>query len=231
MPDHRDTERALRQRWRQRWVMAIGSLRGPRPPPPFDNPAPDLARCTQRTDAGLEITLAIEMSRRLGDCGKDLWRLDGSIHSVFFGRPVDHLGDDSDGFNSMGGGPAMNGPKAGTAGAEWIARLGLEAHPEGGWFLRIYTSAVTLVTPGGPRPSATSIHYLLTREQPLGRLHRNRSDILHFLIDGGPVEYLVVTSEGALQRVCLAHTSADRFLLVPGDCWKGSRLVGGVGFV
>ena len=58
----------------------------------------------------------------------------------------------------------------------------------------------------------TSIHYLLTADQPRGRLHRNRSDILHFLIDGGPVEYAIVAPDGALTRVMLG-AEHERF------CW------------
>jgi len=42
------------------------------------------------------------------------------------------------------------------------AALGLERHPEGGWFRRIYASSIGVQTPGGERPTATCIHYLLT---------------------------------------------------------------------
>ncbi|MDQ1130037.1 cupin domain-containing protein [Microbacterium sp. SORGH_AS_0888] len=39
--------------------------------------------------------------------------------------------------------------------------LGLEPHPEGGRFRRMWTAAATVETPNGPRPAATCIHYLL----------------------------------------------------------------------
>jgi predicted cupin superfamily sugar epimerase len=110
---------------------------------------------------------------------------------------------------------------------EWIARLQLEPHPEGGYFRRIYTSPHAHAAPQGQRPLCTSIYYLLTREQPLGRLHRNRSDILHYFLDGGPLEYLLIGSDGALHRERL--DAQTRFLLVPGGCWKASRLVDGAG--
>ena len=42
-----------------------------------------------------------------------------------------------------------------------IARLGLAAHPEGGWYRRMYTSQIPVPTPGGERPTATVIHFLL----------------------------------------------------------------------
>ncbi len=43
-----------------------------------------------------------------------------------------------------------------------LARLlGLEPHPEGGWFRRTWTSPLTVQLPRGRRPAATLIHYLL----------------------------------------------------------------------
>jgi predicted cupin superfamily sugar epimerase len=110
----------------------------------------------------------------------------------------------------------------------WVERLGLELHPEGGYFKRIYTSSQAHVTPNGERALATSIYYLLDQAQPLGRLHRNRSDILHYLLDGGPVEYVLLGADGELRRVCLgAAPDQDRFLAVAGGRWKASHLING----
>lgn len=112
--------------------------------------------------------------------------------------------------------------------SEWVARLGLEPHPEGGYFKRIYTGTALHATAGGERPLATSIYYLLDRSQPLGHLHRNRSDILHYFLDGGPLEYVLLTEAGELRRMRLGTSGTDeRFLLVPGGCWKASRLLDG----
>ncbi|MEV3858960.1 cupin domain-containing protein [Streptomyces sp. NPDC050095] len=109
---------------------------------------------------------------------------------------------------------------------DWQTELDLEPHGEGGWFRRIYTGPQEMTTAHGPRPSATSIYYLLDEKQPCGLLHRNRSDILHFLIDGGPLEYVTVDPAGTLTRTVLG-ADAERFLLVPGGWWKASRLLGG----
>ena len=115
------------------------------------------------------------------------------------------------------------------SGQDWIAKLGLEPHPEGGYFKRIYTAAGVHATAAGERPLATSIYYLLDQDQPLGRLHRNRSDILHFLLDGGPVEYLLLAADGELRRVRLGTAADSRYLLVAGGCWKASQLIEGAG--
>lgn len=113
----------------------------------------------------------------------------------------------------------------------WIAKLGLEPHPEGGYFKRIYTATINHATAAGERPLATSIYYLLDQAQPRGFLHRNRSDILHFFIDGGPVEYLLLDADGELRRVRLGNGTDDsRFLPVAGGCWKASQLIEGASY-
>ena len=111
---------------------------------------------------------------------------------------------------------------------DWISRLDLEVHPEGGYFRRIYTATPVHAGASGERPLATSIYYLLDQAAPRGFLHRNRSDILHFFLDGGPVEYLLLASDGTLRRERLGSGVHDaRFLLVPGGCWKASQLIEG----
>ncbi|WP_341919255.1 cupin domain-containing protein [Hydrocarboniphaga effusa] len=111
------------------------------------------------------------------------------------------------------------------AAADWIARLGLAPHPEGGWFARIHTDARLVDTPAGPRAVATSIHYLLDRRSPVGRFHRNRSDILHYLQSGGPVDYWLLEADGSVRRVTLGLAPNQQlFLHVPGGVWKASVL-------
>jgi predicted cupin superfamily sugar epimerase len=110
---------------------------------------------------------------------------------------------------------------------DWAARLGLEPHPEGGWFRRIYTDPRQVATPRGERAAASSIHYLLTQEQPVGHFHRVRSTILHYLQDGGPVEYRLLEEGAAPRRVTLGRAPGQElFLAVPGGIWKASSLIG-----
>lgn len=98
--------------------------------------------------------------------------------------------------------------------SDWVQRLNLAPHPEGGWFRRIYTAT-----------AASSIHYLLDRASPVGHLHRNGSTILHYLQDGGPVEYSLLNADGVLRRVVLGQANGEEvFLHVPGGVWKASRL-------
>lgn len=110
---------------------------------------------------------------------------------------------------------------------DWAERLRLEPHPEGGWFRRLYTDGRSCDTAHGPRAAASSIHYLLQRPQQVqGRLHRNRSTILHYLQHGGPVEYLLLSADGRLQCHTLGFAAGQLlFLEVPGGVWKASRLL------
>ena len=110
---------------------------------------------------------------------------------------------------------------------DWASRLDLAAHAEGGYFRRIYTDHRSQGRGDDARPWATSIHYLLTRDAPVGRLHRNRSTILHYLQHGGPVEYVLLPAPGVCRRIVLGYGDGqDLFLAVDGGCWKGSRLTG-----
>ena len=111
-----------------------------------------------------------------------------------------------------------------------IDQLQLQPHVEGGYFRRTYASGLPLETAQGPRPAVTSIFYLLTSEQPRGRIHCNRSDILHYWHLGGPLRYYLIHPDGQLQKAVLGpdlSAGQQLQLLVPGGVWKATELVTG----
>ncbi len=63
----------------------------------------------------------------------------------------------------------------------WIAKLGLQCHPEGGYFAETYRSPETLDAGAlplryqGPRACSTAIYFLLPGNET-SALHRLRSD-------------------------------------------------------
>lgn len=119
----------------------------------------------------------------------------------------------------------------GDAAARWIARLRLEPHPEGGFFRRIHTDSRQVDTAGGRRAAVTSIYYLLSAGAARARLHRNQSPILHYLLDGGPVDYAWLSPAGELSQAQLRRDQGDAlFLYVPGSHWKASALAAGAAF-
>lgn len=112
-----------------------------------------------------------------------------------------------------------------------IQQLQLEPHVEGGYYRRSYQSEKSVEAPQqGLRYLMTSIYYLLTSDSPIGHLHRNQSDIIHYYHCGDPIDYWLISPGGELQQFTLGHNLMANQLLqlhVPGGYWKASRLQGG----
>ncbi len=127
--------------------------------------------------------------------------------------------------------PATGEPAAALGpGAALVARLGLAPHVEGGYFRELWAAPGRVVTAGGPRPRGSTIYYLLTPEAPLGRFHRNCSDITHLLHRGGPIVYQLIAPNGEWRQVVLGHDLAAGQTLsfnCPGGWWKSSHLPAG----
>jgi predicted cupin superfamily sugar epimerase len=130
--------------------------------------------------------------------------------------------------------------------------LGLEPHPEGGYYLETYRAAQTVETPRGERPVSTAIIFLVTAGSS-SRLHRLSSDELWVFQGGLPLELVTIAPGGTVERrvlgdleevvrgrvhemrpteaflVGLSEGSPDRLAqaLVPAGSWQGARLAGG----
>ncbi|MDO5712769.1 MAG: cupin domain-containing protein [Micrococcales bacterium] len=127
---------------------------------------------------------------------------------------------------------------------DWARPLDLRPHPEGGWYRQTYRSDLVLepsVLPDGypgPRPSATTILFLLLPGES-SAWHRVRSDELWMHQHGGRLalhlggrgdEPALAKSEGADPGdVCQLTLGPDlraggRFqALVPGGVWQSAR--------
>ncbi|ATL69379.1 cupin domain-containing protein [Nocardia terpenica] len=113
------------------------------------------------------------------------------------------------------------------AGTSVSESLDLVEHIEGGYFRQLYENPVTVPTEYGSRTLANTIFYLLDRRSSVGYLHRNRSDITHFLHSGGPIHYLLLSPEGELvERVLGTDIAAGQVVAFtcPGGWWKTSVL-------
>ena len=111
-----------------------------------------------------------------------------------------------------------------------IDELGLQPHPEGGYFREIFRSAAT-VQPADARSvrsALTTIYFLL----PAGahsRWHRVTSDEVWHLYEGGPLELLVTDPQAQrLQRIVLQPASKDAgpVCTVPAGYWQAARALG-----
>jgi predicted cupin superfamily sugar epimerase len=88
------------------------------------------------------------------------------------------------------------------------AELGLEPHPEGGWYRRTWTSPAVVATPNGDRPAATLIVFLLPPGEA-SAWHTVTSDEIWLWHGPDPV---VLQLGGAGER----PEDGDRILLGPG---------------
>lgn len=111
-----------------------------------------------------------------------------------------------------------------------IAALGLVAHVEGGHFAECFRAAASVATAGGERSLASTIYYLLSARAPIGRFHRNTSDITHFFHSGGPIVYGLISPAGEWREVVLGRDLRAGQVLAftcPGGWWKSSHLPAG----
>ena len=108
-----------------------------------------------------------------------------------------------------------------TPAQHWIHTLGLEPHPEGGYYKRIYTNPNTLETTNGPRSLATSIHFLLEAND-YSAWHRIKSDELWYFHDGAPLTIRWILPTGQLISETL---SPDQLMVcVPANTWFCAEL-------
>ena len=98
-----------------------------------------------------------------------------------------------------------------------IERLGLLAHPEGGWYRETYRAARTL--PGTSRSVCTAILYLL-RAGERSRLHRIDADELWHFHRGDPLQIIELVPD-ARSRVHVLSADAPQ-VLVPAGAWFGA---------
>jgi predicted cupin superfamily sugar epimerase len=81
---------------------------------------------------------------------------------------------------------------------KYIDALGLQPHPEGGFYKEVYRSEETIV--GGERNLMTSIYFLLTSEN-VSKFHRIKSDELWFHHAGSPLIVHTLDENGHHEHV------------------------------
>jgi predicted cupin superfamily sugar epimerase len=113
----------------------------------------------------------------------------------------------------------------------WIKKLGLEPHPEGGYFRQTYKA--NLILPhealrgfAGARAASTAIYFLLEGEN-FSAFHRLRSDeVWHFYAGASLVVHMI--DEGGNRSEILLGSNAEAGevfqAVVQAGCWFGSRV-------
>lgn len=95
---------------------------------------------------------------------------------------------------------------------EWIKELNLEAHPEGGFYLRTEESEETITRQNKTRKLYTSIYFVLTEESP-SHFHQLTADEIWYYHDGEPLTVHCIYEDGTYEAVKVGK-----------DTQKGERL-------
>jgi len=113
--------------------------------------------------------------------------------------------------------------------AELIRELRLAAHPEGGYYRRVFESSLRL--PCG-RPSSTAILFLLPAGA-VSRWHKVDADELWHFYEGEPLELLIAESPADIRRERLGPFGAGSMPqhAVPAHAWQAARPLGGFALV
>jgi uncharacterized protein len=118
--------------------------------------------------------------------------------------------------------------------AQLIERLGLEVLPgESGWWTAVTRSTVQVsLADGAALPASNTIFYLLSPDRPVNLWHWLEGDDVQVLVEGGPVEYVIVPTTGLPQRQILGRLDDGHVPVVvaPGGSWKGLRLLDPAGY-
>ncbi|HBF33671.1 TPA: hypothetical protein DDW35_03835 [Candidatus Sumerlaeota bacterium] len=113
----------------------------------------------------------------------------------------------------------------------WIEKLGLTAHPEGGYFRETYRATECIATDAlperfpGARSFSTAIYFLL-RQSEISTFHRIRSDEIWFWHAGGALTIFMIAPDGALteQRLGANPENNELFqVVVPAGAWFAAR--------
>jgi predicted cupin superfamily sugar epimerase len=114
---------------------------------------------------------------------------------------------------------------------DWIARLALVRHPEGGWYRETYRASERIdagALPsrfGGPRAVSTAIYYLL-RAGERSALHRIKSDeVWHHY--AGDAATLWLFGPGTEARTLTLGAGGEPQAVVPAGAWYGAHVVPG----
>ena len=114
----------------------------------------------------------------------------------------------------------------------WIEKLGLEAHPEGGYFRQTYRAEMMIARDAlpagfaGARAASTAIYFLLGGEN-FSAFHRLRSDEVWHFYAGSPLVVDVIDLEGKHSSIRLGNDfeAGQAFqAVVPAGCWFASHV-------
>jgi predicted cupin superfamily sugar epimerase len=117
----------------------------------------------------------------------------------------------------------------------WIQHLKLEKHPEGGAYVRAYTSALQLKQSTlpkdfkGDRSICTHIYFLLQQNE-FSAFHRIQSDELWHFYDGNSLKIYELNKDGSLTEHSLGleiENEQSPFCVIKAGNWFAAELLPG----
>lgn len=113
----------------------------------------------------------------------------------------------------------------------WIDRLGLTAHPEGGFYKETYRSSENIQVCGlpfrfgSPRSFSTAIYFLL-RSVDKSRFHRIKSDELwHFHLGSSLNIYVLQNMQLSIFKLGSDIDNGDSLqVTIPANCWFAAKI-------
>jgi len=119
--------------------------------------------------------------------------------------------------------------------SRWIEELGLQPHPEGGWYKEVYRSSEQIGAAGlperfgGARSFSTSIYFLLAGDN-FSAFHRIKSDELWHFYAGDGLTIHTIAANGEYEAIKLGNRpeAGESFqAVVPAGRWFASEAKGG----
>lgn len=112
---------------------------------------------------------------------------------------------------------------------DWIKRLELQVHPEGGYYKEIYRSKDIINSSNShineQRPSSTSIYYLLDSETK-SFCHKLKSDEIWYYHLGASVTLYLIDQNGNFSiKICGSGKEEEPSVLIPKNTWFGARVM------
>ena len=115
---------------------------------------------------------------------------------------------------------------------DWIERLELLPHPEGGWFKEVYRSHEQIMQDAlperfnGARTFSTAIYFLLNAGE-ISRLHRIKQDEIWHFYAGDPLLLHQIDTEGNhTEQLVGCSAEASPIAIVPAGSFFGAEVTG-----
>jgi uncharacterized protein len=108
--------------------------------------------------------------------------------------------------------------------ARLVKKLGLEEHPQGGYFKQTYRSdtIVNVEGYGGPRNISTAIYYMLVGGQ-FSAFHRIRSDEIWHHYAGGSITLYAISDGGKMSKIKIGKSGTPQAVIQAGT-WFAAAL-------